>query len=223
MKLTTPARLLVLAIIAGLPALGCAIEPERPDQENSVSRAVFAAGRLWVLSDAGHLSSITECQDTRTRETLPGKVHDLCVRDGRPTVITGAEDGSFWTLRQRSDDSWPVTAVIRPRREGFGALDCSGSRLTVLTSNRLIDLAGNKQRAVKLSGKMTAGWITSTYRTSDQLFVGFSAGEFGGGLNRIDLRSGRISGDWQPARALILRGSQSLRPRQWHHRGPLET
>jgi len=44
---------------------------------------------------------------------------------------------------------------------------------------------------------MGVGRITSTYRTADQLFIGLSAGEFGGGLNRIDLRTGRIRADWR--------------------------
>jgi hypothetical protein len=141
---------------------------------------------------------MTEGQDTRTPEALPEKVYDLCFRDGRPAVITGAEDQSSWTLRQRSDDSWPVTAIIRRKREeGLYALDCSGSGFTVLTSDRLIDLEGNGQRSVKLSGKMAVGRVTSTYRSSDQLFVGKNAGEWGGGLSRIDLRNGRIRADWR--------------------------
>ena len=46
-------RLLLFAVVAGMPALASALEPERSGQESFLTRAVFAEGRLWILSDAG--------------------------------------------------------------------------------------------------------------------------------------------------------------------------
>jgi hypothetical protein len=40
-------------------------EPRRPDQEAYLSRAAFADGRLWLLSDAGDLWSIAEGKGER--------------------------------------------------------------------------------------------------------------------------------------------------------------
>jgi len=186
-------RLALLVIVAVLPTQACAIEPERPDQESFLTRAVFAEGRLWVLSDAGALSSVTEGHDTRTAEALPEKAIDLCVREGRPVVITGAKEGSEWTLRQRSDEAWSTAAVIQTDGDGLLAMDCAASRITLLTTRRLIDLDGNGQRAIRLSETLSGRLISSTYGTSDQFFVGFNAGEWGGGLRRIDRRSGNIT------------------------------
>jgi hypothetical protein len=182
----------LLVIIAVLPTQASAIEPERPGQESFLKRAVFAEGRLWVLSYAGDLSSVTEGHDTRAAEALPEKALDLCVREGRPVVIT-AKESSEWTLRQRSDEAWSTAAVVQTDGDGLLAMDCAASRITLLTTRRLIDLDGNRQTAIRLSGTLSGGLISSTYGTSDQFFVGFNAGEWGGGLRRIDRRNGNIT------------------------------
>lgn len=193
------ALLLLFAIICSVPDAALALEPTRPDQESSLTRAVFADGRVWVLSDAGDLSSIAEGQDVRPPERLPEKVLDLCVRGGRPAVITVAGDGSAWTLRERAQEVWSAVAVIPtnsgqwPNNDQWLAMDCSEGRITLLTSRRLINLDGNRQSSVALSGQLGRGWVASTYGTSDELFVGFNAGEWGGGLRRIDRRSGKIT------------------------------
>ena len=189
--MSTLARLLLFGLIAAMPVRASAIEPERPGQESFLTRAVFADGRLWVLSDAGDLSSVTEGQDTRVAETLPEIASDLCVRDGHPIVIT--KGGSAWTVRQRANGAWSVAATIQTESDGLLAMDCAANRVTLLTTRRLIDLDGDRQSAVILSGKLSGGSISSTYGTSDQFFVGFNAGEWGGGLRRIDRRSGKIT------------------------------
>ncbi len=67
-----------------------AMEPKRPGQENSLSRAVFAEGRLWLLSDAGEVSSIREGEKKRIGVDLSESALNLCLRDGHPEVVTGA-------------------------------------------------------------------------------------------------------------------------------------
>jgi hypothetical protein len=63
-----------------------AIEPPRPGQENFISRAVFAADRLWLLTDAGELTSITPGEETRVPVPVPEPAIDLCVADSRPAA-----------------------------------------------------------------------------------------------------------------------------------------
>ena len=169
-----------------------ATDPERPGQSSFLTRAVFADGRLWVLSDAGDLSSVTEARDARIAEALPEKAFDLCARDGHPLVITGANgNGSMWTLRQRTEGSWSVAAAIPTEGDGLLAMDCTANKVTLLTSRRLIDVDGRS--AITLSGRLGQARVSSTYGTPDQVFVGLSAGEWGGGLRRIDRRTGNIT------------------------------
>jgi hypothetical protein len=200
-KMSGLARLLLFGLMAAVSKPASAVEAERPGQESSLTRAVFAEGRLWVLSEAGVVSSVMEGRDTRDVAPLPDKALDLCVRGGHPMVITGAEGrgsvwaqpGSVWALHQFGEGVWSAAATIATEGDGLLALDCTANRVTLLTTRRLIDLDGNRQSAVTLSGKLGGGLIGATYGTPDQFFVGFNAGEWGGGLRRIDRRSGGIT------------------------------
>ena len=60
-----------------VPIHSFAMEPKRPGQENSLSRAVFSEGRLWLLSDAGELSSLKEGEKKRIGVDLPEPALDL--------------------------------------------------------------------------------------------------------------------------------------------------
>ena len=83
-----------------------------------MTRAVFAGGRLWVLSDAGQLSSITEGKDTRVEESLPEPALDLCPQDGHPAVITCEPEGcKNWTLRRWATGKWSVEATVKTERD----------------------------------------------------------------------------------------------------------
>jgi hypothetical protein len=190
--LSTLASLLFLGIATALPAPATAIEPERPGQEAFLTRAVFADGRLWTLSDAGTLSSVAEGQDTRVVETLPEKAFDLCVLDRHPMVITGAYS-SEWRLRQRAEGAWSVVAAIQTEGDLLLAMDCAANRVTLLTTRRLIDLDRNRQNTVMLSEMPNRGSVSMPYGTPDHFFVGFNAGEWGGGLRRIDRHSGKVT------------------------------
>jgi len=186
--------LLFLGLIAVMPMRASAFEAKRAGQESYLTRAIFADGRLWVLSDAGDLSYIAEGRDMRVEETLPEPVFDLCKRDGHPAVITGVrEGGSAWTLRRRVNGTWSVAATIETEGNALRAVDCAAERVTLLTSRRLIDIGTDHQSAVVLSDKLNAGLISSTYGAADQFFVGINAGEWGGGLRRIDRRSGKVT------------------------------
>ena len=75
-------RLLVLMLLA-LVLTNAITSPVRAFADDSplnpasfITRAVFANGRLWVLSEDGRLSSIAETEKTWTRN-IPGRVIDL--------------------------------------------------------------------------------------------------------------------------------------------------
>ncbi len=64
--------------------------------------------------------------------------------------------------------------------------------LIVLTTRRFIDPGRAKKSDIFLSEKLDVGMVASVHVTPDQVFVGINAGEWGGGLRRIDRRSGRV-------------------------------
>ncbi|HKM53998.1 MAG TPA: hypothetical protein VJY33_11360 [Isosphaeraceae bacterium] len=186
--------LVSLVLVATAPVRGSAVEPRRPGQESFLTRAVFADERLWVLSDAGELSSIREGRDERVEESLPESALDLCLRDGHPMVITCQRDGcTNWTLRRWVSGKWSVDATVPTENDDFVALRCSADDVVVLTSRRLIDAGSQKQSAVGLSEKVRPGLVASVHVTADYVFVGLNAGEWGGGLRRIERRSGGVT------------------------------
>ncbi|WP_441233205.1 hypothetical protein [Bradyrhizobium sp. 930_D9_N1_4] len=187
------ARWFLLGSVALMPPRAVALEPERPRQEAFLTRALFAQGRVWLLSDAGIVSSVTEGQAERIVEDLPEKAGGLCVLDGRPMIVTLSNDGSAWTLRQRAGSAWTIMATVPSEGDSLLTVDCANAKVTLLTARRLVGFTGQAQHAVALSGRLNQGRVTSIYGTPDQVFVGFNKGEWGGGLRRIDRRSGAIT------------------------------
>ncbi|MEE3627217.1 hypothetical protein UCD39_25085 [Nitrospirillum sp. BR 11752] len=166
----------------------------RVDQDIILARAVATDGQLWLLSDLGRLSRIAIGGSTRIPESLPEPAAGLCVLNSRPLVLTGGPYGAGpWTVRHRSPDGWTVLATVPAEGDRAMALDCTGGILTVLTDRRIIQLDGATVDAVPLSEPLEmVGAVAATYGTSDYLFVGLNAGEWGGGLRRIDRRTGRM-------------------------------
>jgi len=223
--LTGTAVLLAASAVAQSP-----VEPRRPEQEGFLSRAIFADGKLWVLSDAGVVSSIAEGMGVRVEHPFAMPVLDLIVVRGAPVVITdehtaGSRDGGTasgdakgkprmmdrtgrqirnWTVHTRSAGAWTETATVPAQGDKFAALACADDRLLVLTNRRLIDLRGDELASVKLRGAPISGFIAAVHGTADALYVGLNGGEFGGGLRRVDLATGAVTAidDGLPAETL---------------------
>jgi len=186
--------LVLLVFVWTVPGRVTAVEPKRPGQESFLTRAVLADGRLWVLSDSGDLSSISEGSDVRGEGNLPEPALDLCLRDGYPAVITCKSDDCMnWVLRRRVNGKWSIEATVQTEHDDLVALSCAAKEVTLLTTSRLIDIGRSKQSAVVLSEKLYAGWVTSVVVTADQVFVGINRGEWGGGLRRIERHSGKVT------------------------------
>jgi hypothetical protein len=167
-----------------------------PGFESSIQRAVFAGGRLWLLDDSGQLSSIVEGVEARTPENLPGLAADLCLRGGAPTVATcDGESCSDWTVRSWNAGQWSVVANIPGHGERLQAMSCAGSQVLLLASERLIVVSSEgKTESVTLSDSLLKrGRVASVDVEGDQIYVGASAGEWGGGLRLIDRRTGRVT------------------------------
>ena len=110
-------------------------------------------------------------------------------------VLTEARhDGESWTLRKWSHTSWVVVATIRRDRDDIVGIGSSGKSVVLLTTHRMIDLVAGDQKSIGLKWPKdrTAG-ITSILVRPESVLVGFNAGEWGGGLRRIDRRTGEIS------------------------------
>jgi hypothetical protein len=171
------------------------IEPVRVGQESFISRAVYFDSKLWLLTDAGTLSNIVDGSGTQLAVPLPEPASEMWICDGELMVLTEARhEGESWTLRKRSHESWIIVATIPRDRDDVVGIGSSGKTVVLLTTRRMIDLVGGDQRSIVLKWpkERTAG-ITSVLVKIDSVLVGFNAGEWGGGLRRIDRKSGNIS------------------------------
>jgi len=186
-------RLLLVLVIAGCQVRAAlAVEPERPGQASFLTRAVAARGQLWTLSDAGVLSSVRLGSRVMLRQRIGRPVLDICVRSGNPQIVTTQRGNQSWTIQRFSNNKWSVDASVPTRGDQFIALDCSTNGLTMLTSRRLIALRPGAQRVVNLTSELVADEVSSIFDTSNNVYVGINAGEWGGGLRRIDRQTGAV-------------------------------
>jgi len=182
------------ALALALSAPAASVEPPRDGQQAFLSRAVFVDGRVWLLTDAGKLSSVVEGEDRRVEEKLAEPAHDICVQDGKLLAVTcDRDDCDTASLRQFDQGRWSMEAAFQVDGERILALSCGNPRVTVLTTGRLVDLLGSEPHEVSLSKSLDGESVSTVHGTAESVFVGFNAGEWGGGLRRIDRRTGKVT------------------------------
>ncbi len=191
-KIVLKAILTALLLAFLVPASAHAIEPIRVGQEDFLSRAVWAEDRLWLLSDAGQLSSLVETDTTPRSETAPEAIRDMCVSDGQLLALTAnGKKPAAWTLRRHGVEGWVTQATINAKGEYFITLICGSGATAVLTTKRLITLGAGAVSEVALDGELDWG-LATTLMTADTVYAGFNKGEWGGGMRAIDRKTGRI-------------------------------
>lgn len=162
--------------------------------ERNASRALFAGGRLYLVTGDHRLVSLAEGETSLRRHDPAGAVLDACVLDGALLALLGDEQGERnWGISRWDGFEWrQVRAIDRDGDEPV-ALACTSEGAFLLTNTRLIDLTPVRPAILRLQGEPIHVPITvAVHVTPEAVFVGLNAGEWGGGLRRIDRRSGRI-------------------------------
>jgi hypothetical protein len=176
-------------------------QPERPGQVDFIKRALFAEGRLWVLSDDGVLASISPTADKRELSPTTGKTLDICNLAGRIAFVAATESGHRqWAVYEhRTDGSWSIAAAVPQEGDRLIGLACRADAGVLLTNKRLVELRHDgaglaRTTEVRLEGAPRGGLIASLMRREpNTLWLGIDAGEWGGGLMRIDTRTGKVA------------------------------
>jgi hypothetical protein len=185
--------ILVLLLMACRSASALALEPERSGQASFVTRAVVAHGLMWILSDAGDLSTVKVGSHLMELQGVERPVLDVCVMSGNPQIVTTERGNKSWTIRHFANNKWLVDASVPTHGDQFIALNCSANGLTMLTSRRLIALNPGARRVVNLNKELVGEAVSSTFGTPNDVYVGINAGEWGGGLRRIDRQTGAVN------------------------------
>jgi hypothetical protein len=185
---------------------------EEPEDTGSIKRAVWADDRLWILDDLGHVLTVPQDKADLEHESIPEPVIDLALWGSHPAVLTFPKDGDTTrTVRRRLDGKWVETATFEADKERIVGLWDHGADATVVTTQRLIELHEGKQDSVPLSETLVVTAMVKAYRsieyekplqasgvmtglvTDDYVFVGVNIGEWGGGLRRIERKTGRVT------------------------------
>jgi len=206
-------------------------ESEPLNEHTFISRAVFADARLWVLNYWGELSSIIPGAKARVSAGLADRVLDVCTADGAVQILSCAREAcNTWTLRRRTEGGWTTLATLPAESDVLAALSCTRARTIVLTEHRLIQISDGKSVPLRLSQKIDGGIRVSLHLTPEHVFVGINVGEWGGGVRRVELETGRVSviekitggpvhaivdDPWQPGCLLAAIGLVHLGARGW--------
>jgi hypothetical protein len=186
-------------VVALLAVLFMAMAPfaqaEGPRQDSFIARAVFASGKLWLLSDHGALFSVEEGVAEKAALALPDPASDLWVEDGAPAIVTCPRICLWWTVRRWDHGAWTSEALIWRGGDKIVGVERSGSVTVILTTSRIIELVGKKHTDIPLkeTGAANRGTVSTLYITPQSILVGLNKGEWGGGLWRLDRRTGVAS------------------------------
>ena len=170
-------------------------------------KVLGAQGIVWVLDYEGALHRLGE--NRLERESIDGRIVD----------ITLAPSGAILALRERQTRTNPL--VVERDSSGVWksfanfemyvadaprALAVQGGTVAVITWSAVLQAprGGTSTRVLLRGDTIGLSLQPALALTSDStLYVGKNQGEFGGGLFRIDLRTGRV-------RAVERRNSQDL-------------
>jgi hypothetical protein len=165
-----------------------------PQRSADISQAIFSQGRLWLLDDEGKLTTVAEGEDARSATDPGDYVGDLCRGADGPIVVTAkGRRASKWLVRRWRGGRWEAGPAIDGRGEPLIALACGSEGEILITDKRLISIRGDVVAEMRLSGEMPRSFVRSTsLATAGDIYLGLNAGEWGGGLRRIDRKSGRV-------------------------------
>lgn len=162
-------------------------------RNSDVSRAVFAEGRLWLLTDEGRLTSLAPGEKARRAEGPGEKLLDICSGRGGFLAVSGeSAKGRQWTLWRRDGGEWRRDRSVPREDDALIALSCRGDEALLLTTERLIEAGRAGVRSVALARDVRMPQVKAVvHETPDYVFIGLNSGEWGGGLVRIARRTGR--------------------------------
>jgi len=167
----------------------------REPADAAITRAVFVEGRLWVLADSTSLSALEP--KTKTHVKVPGGAIDICAARGRLRALKCADPTcQSWAVMHREKERWVADVTLPSKGEVPIALSCTATDTAILSDGYLSNITGGKVSRARLSTSPMQGKpavLTSMHLTAQHVFAGFNAGEWGGGLVRIDRKTGQVS------------------------------
>lgn len=187
------AFLLLALVVVGLAACEARQSAIDLDGDTHLNHVAFDGRSLWMVTNTGRLWTLTADKGARPeRVETPEPVVELCVDGERVMVVTaGPDTGAPMTLRTRDPgDVWRALARWDDVGDGLAALVCDGGLVTALTGERMLRVEAGALRSIPLAEPLPDQRASAALMIGDTILIGFNIGEFGGGLNVVDRRTG---------------------------------
>lgn len=196
-----------VALLLSLSAPVLKADPQSPDIQAAkgdpvlgerIGGGIVFEGKLWLRGVAGGLVSISLANDSRQVHFQQGVLDikklglDLWVmrtpsRNAREGVLSVWREERFEDLARYSfsEKDQPIALVN----------SASGPVVLSVQSIRIFSAGKQEWHRTKLKGELHGGFqeTADSPRSGDSVYVGFNTGEWGGGLQRVDLRTGLVS------------------------------
>ncbi|MGJ8585808.1 MAG: hypothetical protein ACSHXD_17090 [Marinosulfonomonas sp.] len=168
-----------------------------------VFRAGFDGSTLYTLMSDDRLLAWPDGGQSGTEIEMPPDAWGMCVHDGTVYVTSYTEDPSEVLLWARASEKWSKVLEIRQTpSDSLIAFDCSGPQPALLSSKAIRTPMGQSEfkRLLGFSWSFIEpdmdhfSIISSTKVTLQHggyMYIGTNAGEWGGGLTRYSLKTGK--------------------------------
>jgi hypothetical protein len=170
-----------------------------------IAKVVFHSNLLWTLGQNGVLLQTDLAKKRAAPFEYADYVADVYIDDKNELyLLTGDNaDASVWRILKKDGDGWSEASALKIDREQkkkdedareIVGLTEYANRFLVLSKTKIyLQEKGDDWKTVKLQTKGNLGLQTPFAATDDGfLYVGLNHGEFGGGLQQINLKDGRV-------------------------------
>jgi hypothetical protein len=196
---------LTIAIIAFLPSVALGAKREWADSAlgDRVGQALVFEGRLWLAGRVdvssepyGGLASLDISKNVRVAHFREGVVA-LNQLGTTLAVLRELAPGEIVVSELRSGKFVNATSVLKMKAHELPLTLLSNAEENIVLTDEAVASWSKDARTWKrkpLKGKLRASYgVPSTVMVRDHLYVGFNNGEWGGGLQRVNLASGSVT------------------------------
>jgi len=169
-----------------------------PGYDQRIAEGQYASGRIWLRTESGSLVSYAP-DFTGRREHFDSGVAALRKANGVLWLVRvlsrgPGENHTFVVTRWSGSKFADQAAGKLVNDEAPLSLLFSGARPIVLTSGSLYRFEDGRFLRTALNGKLRTGvqFFASVTGNGQHLYTGSNAGEWGGGVQRIDLETGQV-------------------------------
>jgi hypothetical protein len=191
-----------------LVAFGSSVSSQNPEPKpdpvlgSYISKVLYHDGRIWLL---GGMNYSTDRHGGVVSFDLGGNARHTALESDIVSLTKAGE--KLWALRRHKKQTYALLELRKGRFHELGryllklnenpAVLISRNQQPLLLTDKYLRLAPKGERdgdLLPLQGILrSSSYVTSTALLHDRwLYIGFDIGEWGGGLQRIDLDTGTI-------------------------------